>query len=91
MTLAVTDVPGPRTPLWLAGARLLSAVPIAPLSTGVSLSVAALSYTDELTVSINADGAITDLDVLTDGVADTFAALHSLACGDTVDRAQRTS
>jgi hypothetical protein len=85
MTLAVTDVPGPRAPLWLAGAQLLSAVPIAPLSTGVPLSVAALSYTSELTVTINADAAITDLDVLTDGVAEAFATLHSVAHGHQVD------
>jgi diacylglycerol O-acyltransferase len=84
MTLAVTDVPGPRAPLWLAGAQLLSAVPIAPLSTGVPLSIAALSYRSELTVTINADAAITDLDVLTDGVAGAFATLHSLAHGNQV-------
>jgi hypothetical protein len=53
-------------------------VPIAPLGSGVSLSVAALSYAGELTVSINADAAVTDLDVLTDGVAGTFAALQTL-------------
>jgi WS/DGAT/MGAT family acyltransferase len=85
ITLAVTDVPGPRAPLWLAGARLLHAVPIAPLSTGVPLSIAALSYTSELTVTINADAAITDLDVLTDGVAEAFATLHSVAHGHQVD------
>jgi WS/DGAT/MGAT family acyltransferase len=85
ITLAVTDVPGPRAPLWLAGAQLLSAVPIAPLSTGVPLSIAALSYTSELTVTINADAAITDLDVLTDGVAEAFATLHSVAHGHQVD------
>ncbi len=44
VTLFVTDVPGPTTPLWLAGARLLEAVPVAPLVQHVALGVAALSY-----------------------------------------------
>ncbi|WP_164704719.1 wax ester/triacylglycerol synthase domain-containing protein [Blastococcus litoris] len=43
VTLFVTDVPGPAAPLWLAGARLLDAVPVAPLVQRVGLGVAALS------------------------------------------------
>ena len=31
VNLFVTDVPGPVQPLWLAGARMLEAVPVAPL------------------------------------------------------------
>jgi diacylglycerol O-acyltransferase / wax synthase len=79
VTLSVTDVPGPPTPLWLAGARLLAAVPIAPLGSLVPLSVAALSYAGELTVSINADAAVTDLDCLVDGTTRAFAELAELA------------
>lgn len=74
-TLAVTDVPGPRTSLWLAGARLRSVVPIAPMSPLVPLSVAALSYAGELTVSINADAAASRLDVLAEGTARAFTEL----------------
>ncbi|MFR9801885.1 wax ester/triacylglycerol synthase domain-containing protein [Pseudonocardia sp. RS010] len=79
VTLAVTDVSGPSAPLWLAGARLLSAAPIAPLSPGVALSVAALSYTGEVAVSVNADAAVDDLEVMTEGMARGFAALGALA------------
>jgi diacylglycerol O-acyltransferase len=86
LTLSVTDVPGPPAPLWLAGARLLTATPIAPLVPLVPLSVAALSYAGELAVSINADAAVTDLDVLVDGTARGFAELADLA-----DRAEQCS
>ena len=79
LTLAVTDVTGPSTPLWLAGARLVAAAPIAPMSAGVPLSVAALSYADELLVTIDADAALTDLDVLTEGTARGFTALRERA------------
>ncbi|MCE3555148.1 WS/DGAT domain-containing protein [Pseudonocardia sp. RS11V-5] len=79
VTLAVTDVTGPSAPLWLTGSRLLSATPIAPLSPGVALSVAALSYAGELVVSVNADAAVTDLEVMTGGMERGFAALRDLA------------
>jgi diacylglycerol O-acyltransferase len=75
MTLSVTDVPGPTAPVWLAGARLLAAVPVAPLAPRVPLSVAALSYAGELTVSATADASVADLDALTGGIG---AALRSL-------------
>ena len=40
----MTNVPGPTSTLYFAGARLLQAVPLAPLVAGVRLSVTALSY-----------------------------------------------
>jgi diacylglycerol O-acyltransferase len=76
INLGVTDVAGPPSPLWLAGARLEQAVPVAPL---VPLSVAALSYDDAFAVSVNADASIADIDVLGDGMARTFEALRELS------------
>jgi WS/DGAT/MGAT family acyltransferase len=75
INLFVTNVPGPAQPLELAGARLLEAVPVAPLVRGVPLGIAALSYAGTLHVSVNADGAIGDLDVLTDGIERSAAVL----------------
>ena len=43
--------------LWLAGARLLEAVPVAPLVPHVPVGVAALSYAGQLAVSVNSDAA----------------------------------
>lgn len=76
ITAGVTDVIGPPAPLWLAGARLLEAVPVAPLVPLVPLSVAALSYAGQFAVSVNADASITDLGVLGDGLARTFDTLR---------------
>jgi WS/DGAT/MGAT family acyltransferase len=76
VNLFVTDVAGPPAPLWLAGARMLEAVPVAPLVQHVGLGIAALSYAGELVVSVHADGAVTDVDLLADGMAASFAALR---------------
>jgi diacylglycerol O-acyltransferase / wax synthase len=69
VNLFVTDVPGPTQPLWLAGARMLEAVPVAPLVQHVGLGIAALSYAGQLTVSVHADGSVADLQLLADGIA----------------------
>ena len=79
VNLFVTDVPGPSSPLWLAGARMLEAVPVAPLVQHVGLGVAALSYAGELAVSVHADGSVTDLERLAEGMAADFAAFRAAA------------
>lgn len=79
VNLFVTDVPGPTVPLWLAGARLLEAVPVAPLVQHVGLGVAALSYAGDLAVSVHADGTVTDLPLLGAGIAASFERLREAA------------
>jgi diacylglycerol O-acyltransferase len=75
INLFVTNVPGPPRPLWLAGSRLLDAVGVAPLQADVPIGVAALSYAGTLAVTVNADAAVPDLDVLAAGVARGMAAV----------------
>ncbi|MGY1669201.1 wax ester/triacylglycerol synthase domain-containing protein [Geodermatophilus sp. SYSU D00710] len=79
INLFVTNVPGPDRPLWLAGARLVEALPVAPLTAGVPLGIAALSYTGTLAVGIDADSAVDDLDVLAAGVQRSATALVEAA------------
>ncbi|MEW1951973.1 wax ester/triacylglycerol synthase domain-containing protein [Terrabacter sp. NPDC080008] len=64
VNLSVSDLPGPSTPLWLAGSRMLQVVPVAPLVPLVPISVAALSYAGTLTITVNADAALGELEVL---------------------------
>jgi WS/DGAT/MGAT family acyltransferase len=79
VNLFVTNVPGPTVPLSLAGARLLAAVPVAPLAGEVPLGIAALSYAGRLQVAINADAGIGDLSVLRDAMTTEFAVLAAMA------------
>jgi diacylglycerol O-acyltransferase / wax synthase len=68
INLYVTNVPGPTSALYFAGARLLQAVPLAPLVAGVRLSVTAMSYDGQFAVSLLADNNMPDLPVLAAGV-----------------------
>jgi diacylglycerol O-acyltransferase / wax synthase len=68
INLYVTNVPGPPSALYLAGARLLQAVPLAPLVAGVRLSVTALSYDGQFALSLLADNNLPDLPILAAGV-----------------------
>jgi diacylglycerol O-acyltransferase / wax synthase len=81
INLFITNVPGPPTPLWLAGARLLDAWPVAPLVANVPLAVTALSYTDTLYISLNADAEVHDLPVLADGIRRSVRTLSDAARG----------
>jgi diacylglycerol O-acyltransferase / wax synthase len=60
----VTNVRGPRKPLYLAGAQLDGAVPFAPLVAGVRLGVTVFSYAGTLTISLLGDGQLPDWSTL---------------------------
>jgi diacylglycerol O-acyltransferase len=67
--LFVTNVPGPKRPLYLLGARLLEAFPVVQIAGNVPLSVAALSYDGQLNIGIQSDpDGLPDLDVFVDGL-----------------------
>jgi WS/DGAT/MGAT family acyltransferase len=53
--LLVTNVPGPRDPLYLLGARLRCVYPEAPLFPGQGVGIALFSYADTLGLGIHAD------------------------------------
>jgi diacylglycerol O-acyltransferase len=72
VNLYVTNVPGPPSALYCPGARLLEAVPLAPLVAGVRLTVTALSYDGQLAVSLLGDNNMVDMPVLTAGVRAAF-------------------
>lgn len=71
--LLVTNVPGPQQPRYLAGARLLEAYPVAPLSKGQALSVGVTSYDGTVFFGLFGDrDAMPDLDVLGQCLHDTL-------------------
>jgi hypothetical protein len=76
VNLVVTNVPGPSTPLYAMGAKMLEAFPVVPLAGNLTLGVAAFSYDGRLGIGIVADRQrCPDIEVVARGMEQTFRAL----------------
>lgn len=76
----VTNIPGPREPLYLLGARIESVLPVVGLTGNVTVLFAALSYHGRLDVLVNADAAACpDVDTLVDGMRAAWESLSAPA------------
>jgi hypothetical protein len=64
----VTNVPGPRAPLDVLGARIEQILPLMGPTGNVRLSFAGASYCGELALVVNADRSVQDVDVLVAGM-----------------------
>jgi WS/DGAT/MGAT family acyltransferase len=75
-----TNVPGPPVSLYVQGMRLETLVPIVPLSQGVGLAFAILSYADSLTIGITADPALVpDGELVVELLREAYDELRALA------------
>lgn len=78
MNLVVTNVPGPPIPLWMQGARMVEAYPYVEVIDNEGLTIAVVSYDDQLFFGITADReAMPDVEDLATAIVDEFAALAS--------------
>jgi WS/DGAT/MGAT family acyltransferase len=74
--LVITNVPGPREPLYLGTARLLEGYGTAPVLDGLGLILVVTSYLDTLSISATAaHEAVPDLERLMAGIGASFAEL----------------
>jgi WS/DGAT/MGAT family acyltransferase len=55
LNLVISNVPGPREPLYLAGAQMQANFPVSVIVDGVGLNITVLSYMDHLDFGIVAD------------------------------------
>ncbi len=53
--LTVSNIPGPRVPVYLLGAPLVEAFPVVPLSDGHALSIGMFSYLDRMFFGVHAE------------------------------------
>ncbi len=53
----ISNVPGPAFPVYLAGARLQSFLPLGPIMDGIGLNITVFSYLDEVGFGFMADAA----------------------------------
>jgi WS/DGAT/MGAT family acyltransferase len=78
--VTVTNVPGPQTPLYAFGARMLAVWPIVPLAASHAVGLAVFSYDGQLFFCLNADrDSMPDLEVLMSGISASLDELHHLA------------
>ena len=55
VNVVVSNVPGPRKPLYFAGAKLINYIPVSTISDGVGLNITVHSYEDRLDFGLVAD------------------------------------
>lgn len=83
VNLYVSNIPGPRIPVYLIGARMLEIFPVAPIALGGALSIALFSYAGGLCFGFNADwDKIPDLHDLVVATVQEFETLHKAAVAD---------
>ena len=81
-SLTVTNVPGPQTPLYAGGARMLAAYPIMPLTTRHALSIGMTSYDGGVFLGLNADrDSMPDLDVFCSTLRESLGELAATTRG----------
>jgi diacylglycerol O-acyltransferase / wax synthase len=82
--LSVTNVPGPQSPLFAAGARMLETYPVHPLLPGHALAIGVTSYDGQVFYGITADrDRVPDAEVLGQCVPDALAELLDTIGGRT--------
>jgi len=75
-----TNVPGPQTPLYVGGRRLLDCYPYVPIAGQIRVSVAIFSYAGELNFGVTGDyDTVPDLAVLCGGIEKGLAELLAVA------------
>jgi diacylglycerol O-acyltransferase len=78
--VAISNVPGPNVPLYLAGARMLTNYPTSVVVHGLALNITVQSYDKSLDFGLMADAkAMPDVRLLADSIAVAFDDLRALA------------
>ena len=80
VNVVISNVPGPRQPLWMSGARMRQYIPVSMIADGLGLNITVHSYLDELVFGLVAcrelvpdlwdmvDLHLAEIDVLLDAV-----------------------
>jgi hypothetical protein len=77
--VAVSNVPGPPVPLYLAGARMLNNFPCSIVTHGMGLNITVQSYDQSLDFGLMADAkAMPDVRQLADAIGVAFEELREL-------------
>ena len=84
LNLVISNVPGPREPLYCAGAELQGHFPVSVVMDGVGLNMTVMSYRDHIDFGVIADREqVDDVWSLMDGAGRALEELESVICGRT--------
>jgi diacylglycerol O-acyltransferase / wax synthase len=82
LNLVISNVPGPRSPLFSAGAQLRAHYPVSAIANGVGLNITAMSYRDHIDFGIVTDrDQIGDPWPMMDGVRSAMNELEEVVRG----------
>jgi diacylglycerol O-acyltransferase len=77
VNLVVSNVPGPRVPMYVAGARLLAQYPIMPIGETMGLSIAVTSLAGTMAFGITADwDTLPDIEALGEAIDESLSELR---------------
>jgi diacylglycerol O-acyltransferase / wax synthase len=78
-TLVLTNVPGPRQPVYFAGARVRGVIGWVPAAGNIGLGVSIFSYDGDVTIGVRSDaGLVPEPRVLVEGIEIELRALRRL-------------
>jgi hypothetical protein len=78
--LVVTNVPGPQSPLYAAGAEMLEVYPVVPLAMNQAVSIGLTSYNGGVFYGLNADrDVMPDVESLAQLIEESLAELVGLS------------
>jgi WS/DGAT/MGAT family acyltransferase len=81
LNLVISNVPGPRMPLFCAGAKLLANHPVSVVADGVGLNITCMSYRDHIDFGIIADREqLPSAWELMDGITRALAEIEDAVC-----------
>jgi diacylglycerol O-acyltransferase len=80
INLVVSNVPGPRTPLYIAGAKLAALYSVGPILEGIGLNITVWSYIDQMNfAAIACRDLLPDVHQVTEGLPDALDELLKAA------------
>jgi diacylglycerol O-acyltransferase len=80
INLVVSNVPGPQSPMYIAGAKLLAQYPIMPIAESMGLSIAVTSLAGTMAFGITADwDTLPDIEFLANAIDESLAELRKAA------------
>jgi diacylglycerol O-acyltransferase / wax synthase len=82
LNLVISNVPGPRIPLYMGGAQLVAHYPVSAIAHGAGLNITCMSYLDHVDFGVVVDREqVDDAWPLMDGLRDALGELDEVICG----------